>query len=815
MNDFEKLGVLYLGRVHKPGGTAAAPGESLLYDAKDLTTHAVCVGMTGSGKTGLGIALIEEAAIDGIPSIVIDPKGDMGNLLLTFPRLAPEDFRPYVDDGEAARQSQTPDDYAAKTAATWTKGLASWGQDGERIARLKAAADFAIYTPGSRTGLPLSILSSLDAPPPGFADDAAALRDRVAAAVAGLLALAGVEADPIQSREHILLANIVDRVWREGRNLDIATLIHAIQEPGMDKIGILPLESFYPAKDRFTLAMRLNNLVAAPGFSAWTEGEPLDIQRLLYTTDGRPRVSILSIAHLSDAERMFFVTVLLNEVLAWTRRQTGTSTLRALLYMDEIFGYFPPTAQPPSKAPMLTLLKQARAFGLGIVLATQNPVDLDYRGLSNTGTWFIGRLQTERDKMRVIEGLTSAAAGEGLDRATLDRLLANLGSRVFLMRNVHEDAPVLFETRWCMSYLRGPLSPAQVGALMADRKAAALPAAESSAPVGFSAGTKTVISTSISQVYLRPSRSATGEGMVYRPALLATARLHFADARKGVDEWQTVSQLIPVNDRGDPDWAAARSTSAAEDSAPMPAAAHADIPAPLADAKHYVQLQKDCKSWLQQSFSLDLMFLPQHKLRGQPGETEGEFRIRTGQLLREKREADVEKMRRTYAAKLAALSTRTQRASAKVETEKAQLARQRTGTFINFGAAALSVLMGRKAGGMSRATTGIGSMTRTGKEKLDVEHAEQALATVRQQVAALEAEAEKEIARVAAEYDPAGWTIETETIRPRSTDIEVRQVALAWIPYVADAFGALRPAVEFGSSHEPICGRVEACRAVD
>lgn len=799
MNDFEKLGVFYLGRVREPDGAAAVSAEPLLYDAKDLTTHAVCVGMTGSGKTGLGIALIEEAAIDGIPSIVIDPKGDMGNLLLTFPRLAPEDFRPYVDEGEAARQALSADEYAAKTSATWAKGIASWGQDGERIKRLKAAADFAIYTPGSRTGMPLSILSSLDAPPPGFADDVAALRDRVSAAVSGLLALAGVVADPLQSREHILLATLVDRVWREGRNLDIATLIHAIQEPGVDKIGIVPLESFYPAKDRFTLAMRLNNLAAAPGFSAWTEGEPLDIQRLLYTTDGRPRVSILSIAHLSDAERMFFVTVLLNEVLAWTRRQTGTSTLRALLYMDEIFGYFPPTAQPPSKAPMLTLLKQARAFGLGIVLATQNPVDLDYRGLSNTGTWFIGRLQTERDKMRVIEGLTSAAAGEGLDRRTLDRLLVNLGSRQFLMRNVHEEAPVLFETRWCLSYLRGPLSPAQVGGLMADHKAAAPPPEESRDPVAFSAGTKTVISTSIPQVYVHPTRAAAGEGMVYRPALLATARLHVVDARKGVDEWQTVRRLIPVNDRGDPEWTAARPAPAAEDAAPLSAAAHADIPAPLADAKHYAQLQKECKSWLQQNFALDLLYLPQHKLRGQPGESEGDFRIRAGQLLREKREADIEKMRKQYAAKLTTLSNRQQRALAKVETEKAQLARQRTGTLVSFGAAALSILMGRKAGGMSRATTGIGSMTRTSKEKLDVDHAEQALASVRQQIAVLEAEAETDMARVAAEYDPAGWTIETDAIRPRAADIDVRQVALAWIPYTADAFGALREAVDFST----------------
>ena len=243
-----------------------------------------------------------------------------------------------MDEGEAARKQMTPDEFATHTAAVWKKGLAQWGQDGERIARLKASADFAIYTPASKAGLPLSILSSLDAPPPGFADDATAMRDRVSSAVTGLLALIGVEADPLQSREHILLSFIVDREWRAGRNLDLTSLVHAIQEPGVDRLGVLALESFFPAKDRLALAMRLNNLIASPGFAAWTEGEPLNIQRLLYTPEGKPRVSVLSISHLNDAERMFFVTVLLNEVLAWTRRQTGTSSLRALLYMDEIFG---------------------------------------------------------------------------------------------------------------------------------------------------------------------------------------------------------------------------------------------------------------------------------------------------------------------------------------------------------------------------------------------------------------------------------------------------------------------------------------------
>ncbi|HPC20771.1 MAG: ATP-binding protein [Kiritimatiellae bacterium] len=806
MIDFEKLGVFYLGRTFDPEAKATTD-QPILYDAKDLTTHAVCVGMTGSGKTGLGIGLIEEAALDGIPAIIIDPKGDMGNLLLTFPQLAPGDFRPWVDEGEAQRKQMTPDELAAKTAATWANGLAAWGQDGERIARLKAAADFAIYTPGSRAGLPLSILSSLDAPPAEFINDTAGLRDRVSATVSGLLALAGVDADPLQSREHILLSNVMDREWRAGRNLDLMSIIHAVQEPGLDRIGILPLESFFPAKDRFALAMRLNNLAASPGFSAWTEGEPLNVQRLLYTPAGTPRVSILSISHLSDAERMFFVTVLLNEVLAWTRRQTGTSSLRALLYMDEIFGYFPPTANPPAKMPMLTLLKQARAFGLGIVLSTQNPVDLDYRGLANTGTWFIGRLQTERDKMRVIEGLTSAAAGEGLDRATLDRLMANLGSRIFLMRNVHEDAPVLLESRWCMSYLRGPISPAQIGTLMADRLPA-MPSAAAAAPEASGqpaapaaaapvVAPKTVLPSAIAQFYLRPGHSAADAPVTYRPALFASARIHFLDMKHKLDVWQNVRHLVMTDSsRGKLTWTEARPAPAGEGPDPLPGAGHENVPADLADPKRYRQHEKDYKVFLSEMFTLELASLPEHKLVASPDESEGDFRIRAGQLLREKRDEEIEKMRRKYAAKINTLAERERRAAAKVENEKAQLSRSRMGTMISFGTAALSVLLGRRAGGLGRAATGIGSMTRSSKEKLDIEQAAQTLETLRKQREELEAEVETEIARVTQGFDPAHLVLSTVRIAPRRADTAIQQIGLAWIPCTPDSLGALRPAIE-------------------
>ena len=470
MQNFEKLGAFYLGREYDLANDQSTE-DLLLYDSKDLTTHAVVVGMTGSGKTGLCLGLLEEAGLDRIPAIVIDPKGDIANLLLTFPDLAAEDFRPWVDEIQATREGVSVEQFAADEAKKWKNGLESWGQTGERIRKLRETVDMRIYTPGSNAGRPVTILKSFDAPAQQVIDDSDALRERISSATSGLLALLGIDADPIRSREHIFISNILDTSWRKGENLDLGQLIGQIQTPPFDRVGVMQLDTFFPAKDRMSLAMTLNNLLASPSFSNWMMGEPLNIKRLLHSEAGKPCISILSIAHLNDNERMFFVTILLNEILSWMRSQAGTASLRAMLYMDEVFGYFPPTKNPPSKQPMLTLLKQARAYGLGVVLATQNPVDLDYKGLSNTGTWFLGRLQTERDKARVLEGLEGASAqtGSSFNRSKMEQTLAGLGSRKFLMNNVHDDEPVIFETRWAMSYLRGPLTRTQIQKLVNEQ----------------------------------------------------------------------------------------------------------------------------------------------------------------------------------------------------------------------------------------------------------------------------------------------------------------------------------------------------------
>ena len=457
----ETNGKFYLGRIFDPK-LAKTTDQNVLYEPADLTTHAVVVGMTGSGKTGLCIDLLEEAALNNIPALMIDPKGDMTNTLLHFPNLLPQDFQPWVNPDQARRAGKTLEQASAEAAELWKKGLSDWGIDQQRILNLANSAQFAIYTPGSDAGIPVNILASLKAPSIAWESNKETLRERINGTVTALLGLVGMEnIDPVRSREHILLANIFENAWSQGKDLDLGELILQTQSPPFPKLGVFDVNTFFPEKDRFGLAMLLNNILAAPAFQVWIEGQPLDIPTLLYTADGKPRHSVFYIAHLSDSERMFFITLLYSAVETWMRSQTGTTSLRALLYFDEIFGYLPPVANPPSKQPMLRMLKQARAFGVGQVLVTQNPVDVDYKALSNAGTWMIGKLQTDQDKQRLLDGLDSAMAGS-LDRAEYDRLISTLGKRVFLLHNVNAKGPMLFSTRWAMNYLTGPLTRTQI-----------------------------------------------------------------------------------------------------------------------------------------------------------------------------------------------------------------------------------------------------------------------------------------------------------------------------------------------------------------
>ena len=793
--DFERLGAFYLGRLLQADGTVGP--EPLLVDAKDFTTHAVCLGMTGSGKTGLCVSLLEEAAIDGVPAIAIDPKGDLGNLLLTFPALAPEDFRPWIDETEAARAGRSADEHARGVAEQWRKGLADWGQDGARIARLREAADLALYTPGSSKGRPLSVLRSLSAPPEAQRGDAELMQERVAAAASSLLALLGVEADPLRSREHILLASVIEASWREGRDLDLAELIRRVQSPPFERVGVLDLESFFPAKDRQALALTLNNLLASPGFAAWTEGEPLDVARLLYTPEGRPRLSILSIAHLDDRERMFFVTLLLGEVVAWMRAQAGTQSLRALLYMDEVMGFLPPSAAPPSKAPMLTLLKQARAFGLGVVLATQNPVDLDYKALGNTGIWFLGRLQTERDQARVLEGVegSAAARGGGFDRAELERLLAGLGKRVFLMHSVHEEKPVLFGTRWALSYLRGPLTLQEIGKLQPVPLLAPLAAraAEPRLPAGSEAA-RPALPPELGEKFAAATPLPAGARLVYRPALLGVAALRYADAKAGVDHVTRVALLRELDDAASWDGAAevdAAKLALAEE--PAAGAGFAALPPGLGQGSAE-RLGKALALQLVQARPLVLRRCAEAGLTSRPGEDEGAFRVRVREALRERRDAAVGKLRARYAPKLQRAEQKVRRTADEVERQRSQRTSQAMGAAISVGATVLGALFGRRTRGgtIGRAATAARGATRAAQEHGDVARALEESAAAEAELRALDAEFRAESAALRA---GAGEPVLEELpLRARKTDTRVERVALVWLPYRASADGRAEPA---------------------
>lgn len=822
MQDYEKLGVFYLGKEYDLAAQQLRD-DLLLYDSKDLVTHAVCVGMTGSGKTGLCIALIEEAAIDHVPAILIDPKGDLANLLLTFPELRGEDFLPWINEEDAAKKGLSPQDYANKQAATWLAGLADWGQSPDRIKTLRDKVDMMIYTPGSSAGVPISILKSFAAPGPAIMDDPELLRERISTTVTSLLGLLGIEADPLQSREHILISNLLDAAWRQGQDLDLAALINLIQTPPLTKIGVLDLDAFYPAKDRFGLVMALNNLLASPGFNAWLEGEPLDISRMLYSPGGKPKLSIISIAHLSDAERMFFVSLLLNQTLGWMRQQSGTTSLRAILYMDEIFGYFPPTANPPSKQPLLTLLKQARAFGLGVVLATQNPVDLDYKGLSNAGTWFIGRLQTDRDKQRVLDGLEGAAAtGSGYDRSKMEQILAGLGNRVFLMNNTHEDAPVVFQTRWVMSYLRGPLTRNQIKTLMDPIKAtlqsAAPPPIVSSAPAAAAVSSVAVtqaatptVSASIGQrpslppdipQFFIPARGRGGS-LLYRPMLYGAAKVNFVDVKLKIDFTQDATFTTAITNNAIPvNWEDAQpiDVPATElERTPAEGAQFAELPPAAGKVKSYAAWQKDFVTWLYGSQQVELFFSPSTKIVSQPGENERDFRIRLTQSTREKRDRLVEQLRKKYAPKVLALQERIRKAQAAVDREKAQANQQKMQTAISFGSTLLSALGGRKinsSGNIGKATTAIRGASRTMKESQDIARAEETVKTYQQQLADLTAEVEAQAAEMASAVDPQTEVFETLTVKPKKTNINVQLCALVWAPYWKDEPGTITPAWE-------------------
>ncbi|MBL9177090.1 MAG: ATP-binding protein [Verrucomicrobiaceae bacterium] len=799
-DQYEKLGSFYLGREYDLDKKQVKDGL-VLYDSKDLVTHGVVLGMTGSGKTGLCLALLEEAAIDGVPVIAIDPKGDLGNALLTFPNLSAQEFRPWVNEDEARRKGQSPDDYAASQAALWQKGLGEWGQSADRIKKLRETVDMAIYTPGSNAGLPVSILSSLNCPPAEVMDDAEALADRIESTVSSMLGLMGIDADPVQSPEHILLSNIVGHCWKKGQNLTLENLVRHIQQPPIRKIGVVDLESFFPEAKRAPLAMKLNNLLASPGFSTWLEGEPLDIQRMYYTKEGKPRVTIFCISHLSDTERMFFVSLLLNQLLGWMRAQQGTTSLRAIFYMDEIYGYLPPTAMPPSKKPMMFLLKQARAFGLGILLATQNPADLDYKALANIGTWWLGRLQTERDKMRVLDGLEGAAntAGGKFDRQLMEQTLAGLGNRVFLMNNVHEDAPVVFNVRWILSYLSGPLARNQIKALMDPIRPAKEEKANAEddgfAPPGAgtsSAGRNTTrpkLPEEASELF-QPS-DEDGERLTYTPCIVRSAVVVFDDAKRKISGKSVITKVNEIDiEKQKVLWDKFVDIPESDDlskyeSEPKENAAYADLPGPALKSSTYTSIKKDFTDWVYANHSLEVYFSPLLESYSNPGEKQDEFKARVTQSAREQRDAAIEELRAKTAKATQSLEARAVKANAKVETQKAQASSATMSTVVSIGSSILGAFLGRKSGIGAAASlikgSTVNSAGRAMRERREAAAAEGELEAIQAEVAELEKQLADDTQKIRDQYDPATLTLETVKLTPVKKNIQVTTTGILWM----------------------------------
>ncbi len=820
---YEQPGTFYLGREYDIE-TKALQDSLVLYDSKDLVTHGVVLGMTGSGKTGLCLALLEEAAMDGIPVLAIDPKGDIANFLLQFPNLQASEFEPWVNEEDARKKGQSVSDYAAGQAKLWDKGLGEWGQSAARIQKLRSQVDINIFTPGSSAGIPVSIVASLAAPGPEILEDAEIFSERVESTSTSLLSLAGIEGDAMQSPPHILLANIFTHCWAKGQDVSLEALVHLVQQPPFDKIGVVAVDDFLSEKKRAEVAMKLNNLIASPSFASWLQGVPLDIQKMLYSPEGKPRVSIFSIAHLSDEQRMFFVSLLLNQTLGWMRAQSGTTSLRAMLYMDEIFGYLPPTANPPSKKPMMILLKQARAFGLGILLATQNPVDLDYKALSNIGTWFLGRLQTERDKARVLDGLEGAASSQNakFERGEMEKLLSALGNRVFLMNNVHEDHPVVFNVRWVMTYLRGPLSRNQIKSLMDPKRAQfeaelawAKPSggrsSASAAPAKKPAAKSKVEDedsgflppSSEEEEEETPKSAAAGSGFRpklpdpaveyfqgnggsgYQPAMLRSATVLYSDDKKKINGRVTVTvvnEIDAANARVNWDKFLdfPRDLDVAKlDREPAEDASFGDLPSAAQKAATWKTIAKDFVSWVYANHQAEVHYSPLLEAYSNFGESQADFRVRVSQVARELRDQAVEDLRTRMKKQAASIEDKATRALQKVEAQKAQASSAKWTTAASIGTSILGALFGRK-----RSVVSASSVSRVGtayRESREAAAAEEDVERYREELKALDQQLSDEIQKIRDQYDPTALVLETAKLTPQKKNITTSAVGILWL----------------------------------
>jgi len=799
------MGELFLGGNVDPA-THDRTGDEVRIDTDKFTTHGVIVGMTGSGKTGLGVVLIEEVLAAGLPTLLIDPKGDLTNLCLTFPGLQPADFRPWIDEAQAKAAGLSPDEFAQQQSELWTKGLLGWGFTAQNIANLRATTDFTIYTPGSQSGVPVNIVGSLQVPED--MSDAEVIGDEIEGYVSGLLGLVGIEADPLSSREHILLSNLINHSWSAGKALDLATLVGLVGNPPIRKLGVFELDQFFPPNDRMALAMKLNGLLASPAFAAWAEGPPLDIQSMLYTSDGMPRCAIVTTAHLSDEERQFVTSLMLSKLVTWMRRQSGTTDLRAMLYMDEVAGYLPPTANPPTKKPIMTLMKQARAFGVGVVLSTQNPIDIDYKALSNAGTWMIGRLQTDRDKMRLLDGLSTASGG--VDVGEVDNTISGLGKREFVLRRAGKDTTEVFTTRWAMSYLRGPMTRDQISELMAAERdhAAATTASAPSGTVGSAptAGAQPASELAHDETSVMPEiadgipvrwvdvaapwlADAGGDsrGQRLQPVIVARVQMRYDETKAdlvhdeefecvipAVDETIDVSRAVVV-DYDDRDLR----------TEPPDGAVYAMSGARLGNKTLFSGIERDLKDHLVRSQTIEIPVNADLNLYGRPGETPEAFEVRCLRAADEAADAEIAELRDKYEAKVTKLRDQIEAAEDRVDVLEEESSSKRNSELLSTAGSILGGLLGggRSRGGLlGKLGTAAGRRGRTKASNERLNAAENKVARLQESLEDLELDLEQEVTEIDARWMALAKSATTMQIPLEKTDLQVTQLVLAWLP---------------------------------
>ncbi len=797
------------------GTTTGDAPERMVLDPADLTTHGVVVGMTGSGKTGLLVGLLEEALRNGVPAVVVDPKGDLANLCLTFPDLAPADFRPWVDPEKARREGLTPEALAEKTAAAWRAGLARDGLGPDDIRRLRDGSLIRLFTPGSEAGLPVNVLSGFDPPALDWETDAEAIRERIASSVSALLERAGENADPLQSPAHIFLANLFENRWRAGERPDLAAVLGYLLHPPFAKLGVLHVDAFYPPADRRQTVQKLNALLASPSFASWQQGVPLRLDRLLEAPAGRTPLGLFYTAHLGDEDRKMFATLLLGEIIAWMRGRSGTGSLRMLVVMDEVWGLMPPhPANPPTKAPMLTLLKQARAFGVGMVLATQNPVDLDYKGLTNAGVWGVGRLSTERDKARLLDGLDMVAGGGA--RSESDEVISRLAPRQFLLRNVHDTGGAkVFSTRWVMSYLRGPLTldevrglgeasaapgggegtaapagPAKAASAVAAEPSGGEPDAPRLSPAAMS------VPPGVPVYYLEPralqpdrvrgavSGAKAGPPRRYRPALLGRATVRFDERRAGLDHTQTEWRLLfPLEGSGGWRWPDADAPDLSEELAgePVPGVAFEILPPALEAKGTYRDLERDLKDTLFAAEQITLYHNPGLKEYSKVGESRDDFAKRLNALAEDAADQEVAGLRDKYLKRRRRIEDRIERETIDVARAEADVRSRKQETLVSVGESLLGMFLGgRKSSRVLSRTTRQQRMTGSARSRLQKEEAQLRSAT--EELDRLEEDLGREIDAVREEQESLAAEIKEFPVALERDDVRVEEVALVWIP---------------------------------